>query len=175
MSTLTKTKNKIESFFDERVIYEIQETKFNNNFRFVSSEELTYGMFLFEVINMNNRKSGIVKYARSLGMYLNKNLNAYFGVAETKDNSYVLIEISDDITTYLNGLQAEEEKFDFVVDTFFHDLEKEIISDSCVICLTNKPTQYFTSCGHRCTCEKCANRLEKKFEIIKCPLCRKIN
>ena len=68
MSTLTKTKNKIESFFDERVIYEIQETKINNNFRFVSSEELTYGMFLFEVINMNNRKSGIVKYARSLGI-----------------------------------------------------------------------------------------------------------
>ena len=50
-------------------------------------------------------------------------------------------------------------------------LEKIILSDECVICMTNYPSIMMYDCGHTCICDECSH--DKAMEkITKCPICR---
>ena len=88
MFSFKKTKKKIENKLSERVIFKIMDTKRDDNIFFVSSNKLLYEEFDFEIINIKENKSGIVKYARSLGMTMGKNLDAHFTLAENKKTKY---------------------------------------------------------------------------------------
>ena len=168
-------KKKIQNEFDERIIYKIRETAYDENITFISSIEILYEDFVFEILNIKDNESGIVRYARSLGIYKQQNLTAHFVLIGNEEEDAILIEnLSDELRYFVLPGCYEGQKFNLVVDTYFKKYNPETVSDSCVICLSEPPTLFFTSCGHRCICMECKNKLDL-HKIIKCPLCRKIN
>ena len=51
------------------------------------------------------------------------------------------------------------------------NLPKCFKSDSCIICLTNRPNVLFCNCGHLCYCSECS----KIKKITECPVCKTKN
>ena len=120
----------------------------------------------------------------------NYNYGMYFGEAYSQPLHSHYVKFNN------NNLDGEDEVLNFYIQSndemegYFSDFwtcvgenicngckqpyynEKEIkkteIELTCSICLVNKKTILFESCGHFATCFKCTNVVEKK-----CPICAK--
>ena len=176
---LIATKKVMEEKFKDKIIFRINDLNFNpDNFKYgfsVYSPNKLVKEFGSEVMKIVNDKSGVMKYIESLGVSKNIVLESFFVHARNRRRDmWIMDKVFDTINHQEHIITVAGETFHFICYVYFKEYEKEIISDECVICLTEKSTQYFPSCGHLCICKECKLGLEESIEV-KCPLCRKIN
>lgn len=102
----------------------------------------------------------------SLLYYIDDKLELIFSSRYVYEDGYDLLE-------YLYMVPDT----DVLDETYFYDSSKHLFytidSGECTVCLENKISILFTSCGHYCCCTECAKYIkEKNTTKHTCPLCR---
>ena len=87
-----------------------------------------------------------------LGLSVFENLK----IAEKPNQQYMKQQIIDYVDKIINNKLAE----------LLKELTMVYTSESCCICMDNKPDTVFYKCGHKCVHEECSKTLDK------CPMCR---